>query len=61
MVEFLGLGNQCFMQAEQLFLKILKEAQGGHLPGRRDNVVGGLAAVYMVVGVDDGVIPLLAA
>ena len=49
------------MKTKKLFLQILQQAKGSHLACSRNDVVGGLAAVYMVVGMYDGVIALLAA
>ena len=61
MVKFLRLLGKCGVEAKQLLLQILQQTKGSHLACSGDDVVGGLAAVYMVVGMYDGVIALLAA
>ena len=49
------------MELEKLSLQVLQEPQGGHLAGGRNDVVGGLAVVYVVVGMHQGIIALGAA
>ena len=51
---------QGLAQPLQLDLGPHQQLEHRHLPRRGEHVVGGLAAVDMVVGVDQGVVPLLA-
>ena len=59
MIKLLRFSGKRVLQPEKLFFQILKELQRGHLSGGGNDVIGGLAAVHMVIGVYDGVIAFL--
>ena len=59
-VELLCLQVQSPHQGGQRLFQTAQQHQSGHLTGGGDHVVGGLAAVHMVVGVDQGVVSQLA-
>ena len=59
-VKLLRLALQSLAQPLQLDLSPHQQLEHRHLPCRGEHVVGGLAAVDMVVGVDQAVVPLLA-
>ena len=46
------------MKPLKLLYKAGQQFQDGQLSGGRDHVVGGLGHVHMVIGMDDGIIPL---
>src|SRR5699024_8210791 len=61
MVEFRRLVAEGFMQAEKFFFQSFQQPERRHFSGGGDHVVGGLAAVYVIVGVDQRIIAFFAA
>ena len=61
MVEFRRFVAEGFMQAEKLFFQFFQQPERRHFSGGGDHVVGGLAAVYVIVGIDQRIIAFFAA
>ena len=60
-VKFLGLDLQSLIQTVQLMESTGQQSQDGQLAGGGIHIVGGLSHVHMIIGMDDGIIALLAA
>ena len=61
MVEFFCFLGKCLVKPQQFFLQDSKKPERSHLPGGWDHVVGGLAAVHMIVGIHYRIVSLLPA
>lgn len=61
MVKFLGLLVQGLNQAIQLLLSPVKKLQGCNPSAGGKYIVGGLAVIYVIVGIYNAVISLLSA
>ena len=60
-VEFHSFLGKGLFQGFQAFVQVFQQEKGGQFPGGGDHVIGGLAPVHIIVGMDQGVISLFPA
>ena len=60
-IKFHGFLVQCLVKPFQFFNKRGQKFQNRQLSGRGDYIIGGLGHIYMVIGMDNGIITLFSA
>jgi hypothetical protein len=57
-IEFCGLVHESIFQTDQFVFQRSQKIQNRKLSGCRDDIIGGLGHVHVVIGMNHGIVPL---